>query len=98
MSPLFYAVGGSEALQQRLGVEVVALNIFEIVESSNFEFLAGSLVANDDTVLVHLECADGPHVADRFFDSMLERTCLIMSVDHNKHFFGIHYRSHTYGE
>ena len=44
----------SEVLQQGLRVEVVTLDVFEVVEGSHFEFLASRLIADDDTMLVHL--------------------------------------------
>ena len=41
-------------LQQGLGIEVVLLDVLEIVEGAYLEFLASRLVADDDTMLVHL--------------------------------------------
>ncbi len=41
-------------LQQGLGIEVVLLDVLEIVEGAYLEFLASRLIADDDTMLVHL--------------------------------------------
>ena len=88
----------SLTLQQRVRIEVVLLDIFEIVEGSYFQFVASGLVAYDDSMLVHLEHRDGPHVAYRLFDGMLQRTCFVVAVHHDQHLFGVHHGTYTYGE
>ena len=76
----------------------MALDIFEIIERANFEFLASRFIADDDTVLVHLEHGDGPHMADRLFDGVLEGTGFVVTINHDKHLFGVHDGSYTYGQ
>ena len=61
----------NDFLEQRLGIQVVALYVFEVLERTDFELLASSLVANDDTVGVELQGADGPPLCDRAFDGSL---------------------------
>ena len=49
-------------------------------------------------MLVHLQRRNGPHMANRLFDSMLQGTCFVVSVNDDKHFFRIHNGSNTYCE
>ena len=44
----------AKELQECFGIEVVLLDILEVVECSDFEFFARRLVADDDSVPVHL--------------------------------------------
>ena len=52
--------------------EVVFLDVLEILVGAHLEFVGGRLVAHDDAVLVHLQCADGPHVVDTPLDGGLQ--------------------------
>ena len=52
--PILQGITIPGILQQGLGIEVVLLDVLEIVEGAYLEFLASRLVADDDTMLVHL--------------------------------------------
>ena len=49
-------------------------------------------------MLVHLEGRNRPHVADRLLNRVLECTCFIMAIDHDKHLLGVHDRTDTDGQ
>ena len=89
---------GGRLFQQGIGIEIVALDVAEIAESAYFQFVACCFVADNDTVLVHLERGDRPHVGDRFLDGMLEGTGFVVSVDHNQHLLCVHHGAYADGE
>ena len=62
-----------------IGLEVVLLDILEVAVCSNLEFLSSSLVSNDDTVLVHLQNRDCPHLSNRTLDGSVESACLVVA-------------------
>lgn len=70
--------------------KVVLLNILEVFIGVDLELATGSLIGNDDSMGVHLQAADGPHMVDGFFDTVLQGTGLIMAVDHDHDLLGIH--------
>ncbi len=48
-------------------LDVLLLDILEVAVGAHLQIVGGSLVGYDDTVLVHLQYADGPHLCDRTF-------------------------------
>lgn len=60
------------------------------------QFVGGIFVADDDSMGMLLQAADGPHVVDWLFYSMAEGTGFIMAIHHDHHLLGIHHSSNTY--
>ena len=75
--------------------ELVALDVLEVLVGGDLQFVGGFLVADDDTVLVHLQGRDGPHVVDGSLDSSLQGACLRMSICQDHYLTGIHHRTNT---
>lgn len=66
------------------------LDILEVLVCADGEHVAGSLVADDDAMRVHLEDADSPHLRDSTFNGSLEGARLVMTVAQDKHLLGSH--------
>ena len=49
-------------LEESGGVEVCTLNVLKVTVGANLEFHCCVLVADNDCLAVHLECAEGAHV------------------------------------
>ena len=75
-------------LQQRLGIKMIGFDILEVTVGTNFQFIGGGVITNDDSFLVHLQGTDGPHLHYRTFDGMLQGTGLVVTIDDNHHFAG----------
>ena len=60
------------------------------------QFVGGIFVADDDSMGMLLQAADGPHVVDWLFYSMAEGTGFIMAIHHDHHLLCIHYCANTY--
>ena len=76
--------------------QVVALDILEVVHGTNLELGCSSIVTNDDTALVHLQHADGPHLCDVALNCMIESLSLVVAINEDKNLLGIHYCTYTY--
>ena len=59
------------------------------------QFVGGIFVADDDSMGMLLQAADGPHVVDWLFYSMAEGTGFIMAIHHDHHLLGIHHCADT---
>ena len=75
--------------------DFVLFDVLEVFVGADFQFVGGLLVADDDTMLMHLEGRDGPHVVDGSLDSCLQSACLRMSICQDHHLTGIHHRTNT---
>ena len=71
-----------------LFLKIVFLYILKVAVSADLQFVGSRFVAHDDAVLVHLQCADGPHLSDTALDGMLQSACLVVSVAEDEHFLG----------
>ena len=74
------------------------LFVLEVLVSADFDFGTGWFVANDDSVRMHLDGTDCPHVIDALLNCMLEGTCLAVTVAKNEHFARRHNCSNSYCE
>ena len=52
----------------------------------------------DDTMLMELQRADGPHLADRLLYCMAERLRFVMTIHHDQHLLSGEHGAYTYGE
>ena len=59
---------------------MVSFYIFKIAVCAYFQFKSGCIISYYDTLLMHLQSTDGPHLIDRTFYCMIERASFIMSV------------------
>ena len=66
----------------------VFLNIFEIFVRTMLDFLACSLITYDNTVAVHLQSGDGPHLRHGALNRGLQCAGLVMTVTQYQHFLG----------
>ena len=71
------------------------LLVLEVLVGSDFDFGTGWFVANDNAVRMHLNGTNRPHVVDAFLDSMLEGTCLAVTVAKNENLTRRHNSSNT---
>ena len=78
--------------------EVVFLDVLEIAVGTHLQFVGGGFVADDDAMLVHLQCADSPHVIDAAFDGGLQGTGLVVAIDKNHHLAGGHHGTDAHGK
>ena len=62
------------------------------------QFVGGIFVADDDSMGMLLQAADGPHVVDWLFYTMTKSTGFIVTIDHNHHLLGIHHRTYAYSQ
>ena len=49
---------------------IILFYILKVLHGAVFQLIAGSVIADDDTFRVHLQHADGPHLADTTFYSV----------------------------
>ena len=75
--------------------KVILLDIFEIFIGAMLQFVGGIFVADDDSMGMLLQAADGPHVVDWLFYTVTKGTCLGVTIHHNHHLLGIHDRADT---
>ena len=76
-------------------LHVVALNILEVVYSTNLQLGCCSVVTNDDTALVHLENADCPHLCHATLNCVVESLSLVVAVNEDKNLLCIHHSTYT---
>ena len=74
------------------------LDVLEVAVGAHFEFIDSHFVGNDDSMGVHLQRAEGAHVRDTAFDSLLQSACLAVTIDDNHHLAGIHHSADAHGE
>lgn len=74
---------------------MVSFYIFKIAVCAYFQFKSGCIISYNDTLLMHLQSTDGPHLIDRTFYCMIERASFIMSVHNNHHFLGRKHCTYT---
>ena len=79
-------------------LEVVLLDVLEVLVGAVGDAFAGSLIANDDAVLVHLKHADGPHLRHGAFDGSLKGAGLVVAVAEDEYFLGRHHGARAYGQ
>lgn len=79
-------------------LEVVFLDVLEVLVCAVRDAFAGGLVADDDSVLVHLQDGDSPHLRHRPFDGGLQGAGFVVAVAEDEDFFGRHDGAHTYGQ
>ena len=77
---------------------IVLLDVLEILIGSNLQLIGSLLIADDDTMLVHLQGRDGPHVVDGTLDGSLHGAGLAMAIHQDHHLAGIHHCTNTYGQ
>ena len=63
--------------QQAFRIQVLCLNILEVAVSTHLQFFGGRIVTNDDTLFVHLQGADSPHLHHGTLDCMIEARALL---------------------
>ena len=78
--------------------KIILLDILEVFIGTDFQFIGSRFIAYDDAMLVHLQCADGPHVIDTTLNSGLQSTCLMVAVDQNHHLTSIHHGTYAHSE
>ena len=77
--------------------EVILLDILEVVYGTYLELYGSGVVTYDDAVGVELEYADGPHLCDAALYGMPQGLCLVVAVDEDEDFLGVHHGAYTYG-
>lgn len=85
-------------LEHCVGIEMLALNILKVAVGANLEFRGGILVAHDDSLAVHLQGAQGAHVRNAAFHSLLQGASLLVAVNDNHHAAGSHNSANAYGK
>ena len=78
--------------------QILAFYVLEVPIGTYFQFIAGSIVANDDAMRMELEGGNSPHVVDTSLNSGLKGTALSMAVDQNHHLAGCHNGSNANGQ
>ena len=63
-----------------------------------FQFVGCIFITNDDSMGMHLQATDSPHVVDSLFNTMTKGTGFVMAIDHNHHLLGIHHSTDTYSQ
>ena len=58
---------------------------FEILDSPHSQLVGGRLVTQKDGGGVLLECGNGPHVVDAFFDGLVKCKSLVSTSDQDHH-------------
>lgn len=84
--------------QQRFRIEIVFLDILEIVVRSDLDFGTCGLVAYDDTLRMHLQGRDCPHLVHTALDGLLQGARFIMTIGEDNDLFRVHNRSDADGE
>ena len=74
---------------------MTCFDILEVTISTYFQFFRSSIVTNDNTLFVHLQSADSPHLSDRTFYCMIQCASLIVTIYDNHHFFGRKHSTYT---
>ena len=74
------------------------LDVLEVAVGAYLQFVAGSIVADDDAMLVHLQSRDGPHVVDAPLDGSLQGTALGVTVHQNHHLLSSHHGAYADGQ
>lgn len=77
---------------------MICLDVFEITVCTDFQLCRSGIVANDDSLFVHLQRADCPHLHHRSFHRMIKGTGLVMAVYNNHHFPCAEHSAYTYGQ
>ena len=73
-----------------LSKKIILLDILEIFIGAVLQFVGGIFVTDDDGMGVLLQAADGPHVVDRFFNTVTKGAGLVVAIHHDHHLLGIH--------
>ena len=79
-------------------LQIISLNILKILDRAVFQFITGCVVADDDAFRMHLQHADGPHLADGAFDGMSQGAGLAVAVGQDHHLAAVHDSTHTNGK
>lgn len=95
---LEFSLGLLEFSRSRGLLDIVLLDILEVAVGSHFQLVCSHFIADDDAVLVELECADGPSLCNRTFDGSVESLCLVVAIAENHHLFCVHHGAYTYGK
>ena len=77
---------------------IILFYILKVFHCAVFELVAGGIVADDDALGVHLQHADGPHLADTTFYGVRQGTGFAVAVGQDHHLSAVHDGTHTYGE
>ena len=78
--------------------DLILFDVLEVLVGADLQLVGGLLVADDDTVLVHLQGRDGPHVIDGTLDGSLQGAGLGMTIGEDHHLTGVHHRPYTDGQ
>ena len=70
--------------------QILLFDILEVAISTDLQLITGSVIADDDTMLVHLKSRDGPHVVDTTLYSSLKCTALGVTIHQNHYLTGSH--------
>ena len=74
------------------------LLVLEIVICADFQFLTGIFIADDIAMLVHLQHAGSPHVADTTLNHVMEGAGFLGAVAENQNLTGSHHSAHADSE
>ena len=77
---------------------MVGLDVLEVAVRTHLQFISSGIVADNDTLLVHLQGADSPHLHYRAFYGMIQGACLVVAIYNDHHFLGAEYSAYTYGQ
>lgn len=95
---LEFSLGLLEFSRSRGLLDIVFLDVLEVAVGSHFQLVCSHFIADDDAMLVELECADGPSLCNRTFDGSVESLCLVVAIAENHHLSCVHHGAYTYGK
>ena len=75
--------------------KIILLYILEISVGVNFQFSTCRIICHDDSMGMHLQAADSPHVVHSLFNAMLQGTSFVVTIHHDHHLLGIHDGAYT---
>jgi len=67
----------------------VLVDFLEVLIGVHLQLTAGSLVASNDSIGVHLQSADSPSVINAALNTVAQSPCLVVAVDNQKNLLGI---------
>lgn len=75
---------------------MLSFDILEVAISTYLQLYRSSIVTNDNALFVHLQGTDCPHLHDRAFYCMIQRTSFVMTVYDNHHLSCTEHSTHAY--
>ena len=75
--------------------KIILLYILEISIGVNFQFSTCRIICHDNSMGMHLQATDSPHMVHGLLDAMTKGAGLIVTIHHNHHLLGIHHCTYS---